>query len=66
MNRDVRELVEWAEQNGWRVLRRSKSGHFRLTHTSGATVTISNSPSDGRAMKNAKADMIREAKRARG
>jgi hypothetical protein len=58
-NREARKLLDWAVANGWRI-RRCGSGHVQAMSPDGlAIVTVSATASDGRALRNAEADMYR-------
>lgn len=64
-NKQVRDLIKWAERHGWTFQRRTRSGHVLMHHENGATVTFSSNTADWRAVRNARADLEREAKRER-
>lgn len=59
MHKDVRQLIAWAEQFGWTVERQGV--HPVLRHRSGARVTLPATPSDWRALKNARKVIMRLA-----
>lgn len=65
MNREVRELIEWAEQNGWHVERLTGKSHVFMRHENGSTCTFASTPSKYRSLKNARANLEREMKRGR-
>lgn len=60
MNKEVRKLIKWAEANGWHFVRRTSTGHIMLRHDTGVSVTMASTPSDPRAIRNARSDMQRE------
>lgn len=57
-HKDVRQLLRKAEAQGCTVSR-TKSGHWRLSRPGRPYVTVANSPSDARSLKNARADAKR-------
>jgi len=57
-HKDVRQLLRRAQLLGCTVTR-TRSGHWRVSRPGSAPVTVSNTPSDGRASKNAAADLRR-------
>lgn len=57
-HKDVRTLLRLAQQCGCTVAR-TRSGHWRVSRPGCPSVTVSNTPSDSRALKNARADMRR-------
>lgn len=63
MNRDVRELVQKAEQLGFRYAGVAPGGHIALVHENGQTYYTAASPSDYRGQKNAIAELERIAGR---
>jgi hypothetical protein len=59
---EIRAIVDWAEQLGWTIdPKQRSSGHYLMRHTSGATVTIPNTPSDYRALDNIRAQIRRSS-----
>ena len=54
-HKELRHVLRAAEQKGWAFVR-GKS-HIKGTHSSGKTVTVSVSPSDGRAINNIRKDL---------
>jgi hypothetical protein len=56
--REVARLLKRAERAGCKV-RQGGSGHWVVTTPSGTVVSLSQSPSDWRYMKNALADLKR-------
>lgn len=54
----ARELEAWAKARGWTVSH-SRGGHLRWRHRSGALAFTAGTPSDVRAVRNAKAVMRR-------
>ncbi len=59
MQKEIREIVEEAQRQGWRV-RPLKSGHVLLLAPDGkSTATLPGTPSDWRSLKNAIAEMRR-------
>lgn len=60
MNRRARDrVIAKLLPLGWVVIGRTKAGHYKLRHVSGATYFMSYSPSDYRSIKNAVAGMRR-------
>ena len=57
-HKDVRQLLKAAEARGCEVSR-TKGGHWRISRPGCPPVTLSNTPSDARAMRNALADLKR-------
>jgi predicted RNA binding protein YcfA (HicA-like mRNA interferase family) len=60
-NREVRALVELAEQRGW-IATPTRSGHIRLTHPNGGIVHIASTPSS-RATRRCVVGELRRAER---
>lgn len=61
MNKEIRKLIRYAEPYGWTFEGISGTDHPVLRHRSGARMTIPSSPSDWRALTNARADIRRVA-----
>lgn len=57
-NHTARELRAWATPRGWTVSH-TRGNHLRWKHASGAVAFTAATPSDVRAVKNAKAIMRR-------
>lgn len=58
-SRKVRELVEWATDNGWTV-EKTNGGHLRYTHPDvKMPVFGAHSPSDHRSVRNMRARLKR-------
>jgi hypothetical protein len=62
MKRDLRALLQHARQRGWRV-ERTRSGHWRLQHRTGALVFTGTTPSCPRSLRNLRADLKRAERR---
>jgi predicted RNA binding protein YcfA (HicA-like mRNA interferase family) len=62
---ELKQLVRQAEVAGWQVLR-TRSGHWRLTHPSGAIVFAPSTPSCSRSVRNLAADLRRVERRIAG
>jgi len=59
MTNEVKELLDAAEKQGWRV-ERTKKGHWRCYAPDGDTIVIvPGTPSDRRSLRNAVAEMRR-------
>jgi len=58
-NKEVRQLIRELEQKGWVFVRMCGTGHFKMRHPSGGITIIPNSPSDGRWIKNKRAEIRR-------
>ena len=58
MKRELARLLADARRRGWSVTR-TRSGHVRLRHASGATVFTGSTPSCWRATRNVEADLRR-------
>lgn len=56
--RDVRDLVKWAESLGWKEMPCRR--HIKLCGPESAVVFTSKTPSCSRALKNAKAEVMRK------
>lgn len=66
MNRDVQAFIAELERRGLQV-RLARSGHYHVRTRSGQYVTtLPATPSDGRALKNARADIRRRLKKQAG
>ena len=59
LRKDVREVVKYAEQYGFELAGIRKSGHIRLTHANGHSISLSASPSCPHFRRNAQADVRR-------
>ena len=59
MRKDVRELIEYAEQLGFTNQGIDGRNHYRLTHPNGTWFSAPATPSDTRSVKNAKATLRR-------
>lgn len=57
-SKDARKIVEYAESKGF-TASLTKASHIKLTHTSGAVVFCSGTPSDWRAKRKIEADIDR-------
>lgn len=58
----ARELVKWARRAGWEYIGRTSKGHLRLEHAAtGRRYTIAATPSNSRAIIEAKTDLARLA-----
>jgi hypothetical protein len=53
-NKDLRRLLEDAEKEGWKF--KANRNHIKGKHIGGATITMSRTPSDYRAVRNIKRD----------
>jgi predicted RNA binding protein YcfA (HicA-like mRNA interferase family) len=62
--KEVQAVVRYAETLGYRLIRRTGTGHLQLRHTSGRTVTMPSTPSNYRWKKNAESQLRRTAKQA--
>lgn len=58
MKKEVRQLVREMIARGWEFSLRSNN-HVKLQHPCGAFIITSSTPSDGRALLNARADIKR-------
>lgn len=58
MRKDVKALVKLAESQGWQVTI-TRSNHVCFRSPEGKTTFTPSTPSDGRGMKNAKAQLRR-------
>lgn len=56
--KDIRALIRRLRKQGWQAVILS-SGHWRLTNPDGERITMSATPSNHRAFKNARADARR-------
>jgi hypothetical protein len=61
MNKDLRELIEWAGSYGWSYVGLSGTDHPVIQHTSGKRLVMPSSPSDWRSWQNTRADIRRIA-----
>ena len=63
MRKDMRNLVKKAIKRGWVDVTedgtKHRAKHFRLEWVNGARITVSKTPSDVHALKNARNDMRR-------
>ena len=59
MRKEVKQVIELAEDYGFTCIGIAGSGHWTLQHTSGAKVTVPGSPKRGRWRQNALADIKR-------
>lgn len=57
--KDVGELIKFAGEHGFTEHGMNGRGHWKLRHTSGATLVVPATPSRGRWRKNAEADIRR-------
>jgi len=57
--KDVGELIRFAVEHGFTEDGMNGRGHWRLRHTSGATLVVPGTPSRGRWRQNAEADIRR-------
>jgi predicted RNA binding protein YcfA (HicA-like mRNA interferase family) len=55
----IRDLIEEAEKLGY-TAEPTNGSHVRFTHSSGALVHVSGTPSDRRGWQNARSDLRRE------
>lgn len=63
MNRDVQQFIAELERSGLRV-RLARSGHYHVLTRSGRFLaSMSATPSDGRSLKNTRADIRRRLKK---
>lgn len=60
----VKELLQYAESEGFSVIV-GNGGHFKCSKSGTKPVFISRTPSDERALKNARADIRRAAERCK-
>lgn len=63
MNKDLSKLFRVARSRGW-TCQRTRHGHIMMRHPNGAVVFTGSTPSDARAIRNAKADIARAERRA--
>lgn len=60
MRRDVKELVEWAQSLGWKMVDGdNRRAHHMLEHPNGTRVTFPKTPSDWRSLENTRAQIRR-------
>lgn len=59
MKAGVRAVVEWAAEHGWRLDGKDGGGHWVLRHPKGWAVRLPDTPSEGRGLANAKAQIRR-------
>ena len=60
MRRDVKELVEWAQSLGWKMVDGdNRRPHHMLEHPNGTRVTFPKTPSDWRSLENTRAQIRR-------
>lgn len=59
MRKDVQKVVDYARSLGYEHTRTTR--HIMLCHSSGTRVTLPQTPSDGRSLENALADLRRGA-----
>lgn len=64
LQKDVRELVEFAEHHGFKYVHTTK--HLIMKHTNGHTIAIARTPSDTRGLLNKRADIRRVAQLHKG
>jgi predicted RNA binding protein YcfA (HicA-like mRNA interferase family) len=57
-HKDTRQLIARLREQGFTV-RLAKSGHYRVSGPGGQTVTVPQSPSCGRSLANARANLRR-------
>lgn len=63
LSKPVKELVAWAEAQGWTVTL-TRGGHLRYTHPNVSGVVFgAQTPSDHRGVRNAKARLDRALRR---
>ena len=62
MRRDLARLISDARARG-RTVERTRKGHHRLRHASGATVIAGSTPSDWREIRNTMARLCRVERR---
>jgi len=55
---EIKKLVRKLEKQGW-AARLTGSGHYRVTHPEGKSVTIAATPRNERGIWNARADLRR-------
>lgn len=55
---EIKKLIRALERQGW-AARTTGSGHWRVTHPGGKSVTIAATPRNERGIMNAKADLRR-------
>lgn len=58
-SRDVRQFIKSLEQKGWKIIRRCGTGHIKMAAPNGMTTIFPNTPSDGRWIKNKRAEVKR-------
>ena len=58
MKKDLAKLFKVARERGWTVTRTPR-GHFQMRHPNGALVYTGSTPSDGRTLRNVRADLRR-------
>jgi hypothetical protein len=58
MKRDIKQLLRWARGRGWTASPTGR-GHWCLRHPRNGIVYMSGTPSDWRALHNAKARLLR-------
>lgn len=59
MNKEVKQVIEIAEQFGFKCLGLNGKSHWTLQHHSGVKTTVPSSPRRGRWRQNALADIKR-------
>lgn len=57
MSREIKTIINDLVSKGWSI--KKGTAHYRAYHQKGGIVTISATPSDGRAIKNILADVKR-------
>lgn len=61
MHKVIRELVDEAKTIGWTFVGMTGAGHLRMMHPNGSQMTLPNTPSEYRGLKNARAQLERLA-----
>lgn len=59
MKKEIKDVIQFAEDHGFTVLGLTGGSHWRIRHASGAHLTLPSSPSRGRWKQNAMADIRR-------
>lgn len=59
MRREVRDFMRDLERKGWHILRHTGTGHIKMQSPTGATTIFPATPSDGRWIKNKRAEIRR-------
>lgn len=58
LKQDMKALIEFGIERGWKVLR-TKGGHYKWMHENGAMFYSAGTPSDHRAIQNTRARIRR-------